>query len=52
MITKLKRESFLVTANQIIAEGAVLLRNIFLARMLGPEQMGLAVMLAITLRCL
>jgi O-antigen/teichoic acid export membrane protein len=52
MISKLKRESFLVAANQIIAEGAVLLRNIFLARMLGPEQMGLAVMLAITLRCL
>jgi O-antigen/teichoic acid export membrane protein len=52
MISKLKRESFLVIANQVIAEGAVLLRNILLARMLGPEQMGLAVMLAITLRCL
>ncbi|MCP4008553.1 MAG: oligosaccharide flippase family protein [Proteobacteria bacterium] len=52
MKSKLKRESFLVTANQVIAEGAVLLRNVLLARMLGPEQMGLAVMLAITLRCL
>ena len=52
MKSKLKRESFLVTANQVIAEGSVLLRNVLLARMLGAEQMGLAVMLAITLRCL
>ena len=41
----LKSGALLVTCNQVFAEGAVLLRNILLARMLGPEQMGLAVML-------
>ena len=45
-------QSWLVTANQIVSEGAILLRNVLLARLLGPEQMGMALMLAILLRCL
>ncbi len=48
----IKNGALLVTCNQVIAEGAVLLRNIVLARALGPEQMGLAIALAIALRCL
>lgn len=41
-----------MACNQVIVEGAVLVRNILLARLLGPDQMGIAVMLAIALRCL
>jgi len=52
MKNPIKGSVLLVTVNQVIAEGAVLVRNILLARMLGPEQMGLAVMLAIVMRCL
>lgn len=52
MSRPITRSALLVTCNQVIAEGAVLMRNVLLARLLGPEQMGLAVMLAIALRCL
>ena len=52
MAFELKKGAFLVSGNQIVVEGTILLRNIFLARLLGPEQMGIAIMLAITLRFL
>lgn len=48
----MKYGACLVLSNQVVNEGAVLLRNVILARWLGPDQMGLAVMLAIVLRCL
>lgn len=44
------RSGALVAINQVITEGCVLLRNILLARLMGAEEMGLAVMLAIVLR--
>ncbi len=52
MKRKLPKGVLTVACNQAVSEGAVLLRNILLARVLGPEQMGLAVTLAIALRCL
>jgi O-antigen/teichoic acid export membrane protein len=52
MSIELKKGAILVSVNQIVVEGAVLFRNILLARLLGPEQMGMAIMLAITLRFL
>jgi O-antigen/teichoic acid export membrane protein len=52
MNRKIGKGALLVACNQVIAEGAVLLRNIILARMLGPEQMGIVIMLAIMLRLL
>ena len=48
----MKGQTLRLFANQVIAEGAILLRNVLLARLLGPEQMGMALMLAISLRCL
>ena len=47
-----KRRVFLVAGNQVVSEGAVLLRNIVLARLLGAEEMGIVVMLAMMLRLL
>ncbi len=52
MKSKLRQGTLLVACNQFVAESAVLLRNIVLARLLGPEQMGIVIMLAITLRLL
>ena len=46
------RQSALVAASQVTCEGLGLLRNIILARALGPEQMGILATLAVTLSLL
>lgn len=46
------RPPFVLATSQVVIEGSAFLRNLILARLLGAEQMGLAVALALGIRCL
>ena len=46
------RPPLVLAAGQVVIEGSAFLRNLILARLLGVEQMGLAVALALGIRCL
>ena len=47
LISRISRGTVLVAGNQLLVEVAVFGRNVVLARLLGAEQMGLALTLAI-----
>ena len=46
-MTKLHRSGATLALNQVVCEGCGFLRNLVLARLLGADQMGWAIMLAL-----
>ena len=52
MRRRILKATFWISANQFGGEALVLLRNVVLARLIGPAEMGMALTLALTLRLL
>jgi len=52
MLSTRARSRLALAATQVLCEGSSLLRNLLLARLIGVEQMGLAVALALAIRAL
>lgn len=50
MLTSTRRPRLAIAANQLVCEGSAFLRNLVLARLLGADEMGLAVALALGIR--